>query len=310
MDECNYLTGQYQGELYLKEQLESILSQTYKNWTLLISDDGSSDNTLTIIEQFKHRCTQTVDVISGPSQGPTKNFFNLINNASTEKGALYAYCDQDDVWYPNKLSRAVGHYEALPNLLPSQAYLYCGRTQVVNHTLAHLGFGSVPRKPLGFGNALLQNVAGGNTMLFNSSVLKTLQKINPQYSVLHDWTTYQVATGIGGIVYFDYQPTVAYRQHENNVVGAVIGWFTLFEKLKSTHSGQHREWAKQTLKTMSGISECLSPQSRKILASYDQTVHHPNWERRIEPFIRKKIWHQKFAGLIVYFFIALFCKDK
>jgi glycosyltransferase involved in cell wall biosynthesis len=213
------LLATYNGAQFLTEQLESIARQTHSAWTLTISDDGSTDNTLALVAEFAARITQPLTVLQGPRQkSSTRNFCHLIQNApDAESSDLYAFCDQDDVWLDNKLERAVEWHEQQQT---HAVRLYCSRTQFVDEQLNPIGLSPGIQRPPSFGNALVQNIASGNTMVFNQAVLKGLQKVRPEHSVWHDWTTYLVATALGGLVHFQDSPSLLYRQHQRNVVGS------------------------------------------------------------------------------------------
>lgn len=213
------LLATYNGAQFLTEQLDSIAQQTHSAWTLTISDDGSTDNTLALVAEFAARITQPLTVLQGPRQkSSTRNFCHLIQNAPAAGASdLYAFCDQDDVWLDNKLERAVQWHAQEQS---HAVRLYCSRTQFVDEQLKPIGLSPGIQRPPSFGNALVQNIASGNTMVFNQAVLKGLQKVRPEHSVWHDWTTYLVATGLGGLVHFQDSPSLLYRQHQRNVVGS------------------------------------------------------------------------------------------
>jgi len=132
------LLATYNGSSYLAEQLQSIGRQTHSNWTLTVSDDGSTDDTLAIVHRFSEQVNQPVFLLQGPRQGSsTKNFCHLLVHAPTENSQdLYAFCDQDDVWHDNKLQRAVHFHSQHPN---QSLRLYCARTQFVNELLKPIG---------------------------------------------------------------------------------------------------------------------------------------------------------------------------
>lgn len=234
------LLATYNGAKHLPEQLESLARQTHWDWTLLVSDDGSSDETLHIVEQFSKRMAQKVQVLHGPCLGSsTRNFFHLIQQAPTNAPQdLYAFCDQDDVWHDNKLERAV-HWHALQS---HPVRLYCGRTQLVNEQLQPIGLSRGIQRPPSFGNALVQNIASGNTMVFSHDVLLAQQRIRPEHSVWHDWTTYLVTTALGGMVTFEDLPSLLYRQHADNVIGSNDGLIAQFRRLQPLFQGCYKNW--------------------------------------------------------------------
>jgi len=164
------LLATYNGARYLAEQLESIARQTHSAWTLTVSDDGSTDDTLDIVQRFATQVTQPVSLLQGPKEGSsTANFCHLVAQAPTDNVQdLYAFCDQDDVWHDDKLQRAVQWHAQHPS---QSVRLYCGRTQYVNEQLQPIGLSPSIKRPPSFGNALVQNIASGNTMVFSHAVL-------------------------------------------------------------------------------------------------------------------------------------------
>jgi glycosyltransferase involved in cell wall biosynthesis len=285
------LLASYQGEAYLAQQLESIAAQTYSAWQLWVSDDGSTDTTREIVAHFASQVPQTVVILDGPCKGVTQNFFHLVNTVSLDNpNSLYAFCDQDDVWLPQKIARAVAQYQSQ---IPSdeQPYLYCGRTEIVDADLRRLGYSAIPKRPLGFGNALLQNIAGGNTMVFNSDLLKILRHINPLHSVWHDWSAYLVATGCGGIVYFDNEASILYRQHTLNAVGAEDTLFGQLKKLKHFLCGSHRLRGDQHAQSIEDFSKYLHSQPKQQHALFSE-ARHASIFRRLLFIHQANLWHQ------------------
>lgn len=293
----NILLATYQGQAYLAQQLESLRTQSYINWRLYVSDDGSTDGTERIVAEFARSAPQRVSFCRGPGKGATHNFFHLMNTVETGNSSdLYAFCDQDDVWMPDKLANAVAHYAA-QTLEVSQPYLYCSRTRIVNSQLVELGLTPAPRKPLGFGNALLQNVASGNTMVFNSALFKIMRDIDPQDSVLHDWTAYQAVTGCGGVMHFSEQPSLFYRQHVANVVGSNTGFASRMRRLRFLLQGGYKGWSLQTIRAMRQIEPRLAPANRVLLNRFEEVRQKSNPLRRLSILNGKQIWRQtRFGG--------------
>lgn len=292
----NILLATFQGEAFLKAQLHSLAAQTYTRWKLHVSDDGSSDQTVQIVTEFASSCQQSVLFCSGPGKGATHNFFHLINFVSSDDPTnLYAFCDQDDVWMPDKLASAVAQH-ASQILGLNQPWLYCSRTSIVDEQLVTRCLSPVPRNQLGFGNALLQNIASGNTMVFNQALLHILQSINPQHSVLHDWTSYQAATGCGGIVYFDQRVTVQYRQHAANVVGSNSGLLNQMRRLRFLLRGGYKDWSRLTINAMQQISPHLTTRNLATLREFETIRSIPNPCNRLLLAVRGKFWRQSRLG--------------
>lgn len=302
------LLASYQGGPYLRAQLDSIAAQTHPNWSLTISDDGSTDNTVEVCRRFaQEHPAKDIQILKGPCQRSTANFFHLMHMAaSQESSGLYAFCDQDDVWLPEKLERAVQALGSL-QVTAHQPVLYCARWQQVTVDLKPLGLSPLPRKPLGFGNALLQNVASGNTMVFNKALLLLLVRIQPSHAVWHDWAAYLTVTGCGGHLFFDPEPCLLYRQHPSNLVGAQDSALDKLHRLRLIAQGRYREWGDRTEEAMNDIEPCLSQQAREQLHTFRCMRRETSAWRRVRAGLRSGLWRQTFAGKMTLI-LALACK--
>ena len=299
------LLATYQGEAFLKQQLDSLTGQSYTNWHLHISDDASTDSTLQIIAEFIKGTSQVVTVYDGPCKGVTYNFFHLINTVASHPADLYAFCDQDDVWLPDKLRDAVAHFQN-QTLATNQLYLYCTRTNIVDSQLGYLGLSAVPRKRLGFGNALVQNIASGNTMVFNNSLLETLRLVDLQYSVLHDWTAYQVVTGCGGVIHFSDKPSLLYRQHSQNLVGSNNSIRARFKRFRFLLQGGYRRWSLQTICAMHKLRPVLAPENAQLLHLFESAHQKPDVTQRLSLLKNRLLWRQTRLGQASLLFALIF----
>lgn len=212
MKKVQILLSTYNGEKYIKQQLNSILNQTYQNISILVRDDGSTDNTVKILNTYKNK--GLIDFYIGENLGVSGSFFDLIKNAP--ESDYYSFADQDDVWILDKINIAVGFL----NKESEHEYLvYGSQINVVDDNLNFLHKGKKIKK-LSFSNSLIENVMGGLTMVFNKKTLKRLQKIKYSKDIfLHDWYLFILGNCFGKIIY-DETCTVFYRQHENNSIGA------------------------------------------------------------------------------------------
>lgn len=297
----------FEGERYLQAQLDSIAQQTHADWTLSISDDGSTDTTVGICEAFARNHPDRVRIFQGPRKGATANFFHLIACVSDDRGSdCYAFSDQDDVWFPHKLSSALTSLGQLHQSL-GQPLLYCGRTQVVTEDLEPIGLSPMPPKPLGFGNALVQNVVHGNTMVFNASLLQLLRQVKPANAVLHDWTAYLAVTGCDGKIQFDPEPCLAYRQHAGNVVGSAHGWRDKLSRIAMIFQGQYRQWGDQTEAILDDLAPHLSAPALAQAQKFRSMRNAASPWSRIKAGWQSGIWRQTRSGELSLF-IALACK--
>ncbi len=214
------LLSTYNGEQYLDAQLESLLRQTLADWVLYWRDDGSTDGTVAMMRAFMAgtgagRCHA---VASPPGRlGPTSSFMALLREAVLTDAGLdaVAFADQDDVWLPQKLELAVA---ALRD--DRRPTLYCSRQILVDKALQRIGLSATPRRPLQFPAALTQNIATGCTVVLNPAAARLVAGSHPPAATLHDWWSYLVVSAHGGRLVADTTPTVLYRQHGGNAVGA------------------------------------------------------------------------------------------
>jgi glycosyltransferase involved in cell wall biosynthesis len=191
--------------------LESVLSQEDVNVRLHVRDDGSTDGTRQTVAQLARSGELAADL--GTHLGPWRSYFHLLSSTIIE-GAYVAFCDQDDLWLPGKLARAVSFLEGSPGR-PS---MYCGRLTVTDLNLKAVGLSPVPRRPLSLANALVENVALGPTIVINARGRDLVAGKLPDYAVMHDAWLYLVFSSLGQILY-DIQPHLLYRVHERNHLG-------------------------------------------------------------------------------------------
>ncbi len=291
----------YNGASYLQEQLDSIRAQKYENWHLYVSDDGSQDATLDILNRFGLEANR-IRIFQGPKNGFCQNFLSLICNDPIEAD-YYALSDQDDIWHGDKLARAVATLSNISREIPA---LYCSRTKLVDERNLEMGLSPLFRRTPGFRNALVQNIAGGNTMVFNHAARKLIRKaglnINP---VVHDWFLYMVISGCGGVVIYDPVPGLRYRQHAANLIGENSGIIAKFNRFGLMLSGRHRQWNTRNIEALSNLHEKLTPENRSI---YDEFSHFRNaslWGRLVGLY-RTGLYRQTFAGNITLWLTALF----
>lgn len=249
------LMSTYNGSQYIREQLASIYSQKGVSCSLLVRDDGSSDDTCSILDNEKRNGRLTW--YSGPNLGPAMSFFDLLKNAP--KSDYYAFADQDDVWLDDKLKSAVdkiGHNGEHPAL-------YFCQTQLVDKNLNHLD--SVRINPmLTYGEALAYQFIGGCTMVFNDALRRVLVQYTPNYMRMHDIWIYDVALAVGASVYFDPVPHILYRQHGDNTVGQLdsraFRWRARMDRMR--HEGHIRSRIASEL--YKGFKDVMLPENRRL----------------------------------------------
>lgn len=247
----------YQGEKYLAAQLDSFAAQTFPSWKLWVSDDGSTDATLDELKAFaeRHKPGQ-VTLQAGPRKGFVKNFMSLICEP-TLHADYYALSDQDDIWHPDKLERALKWLRDVPQGQPA---LYCTRTELVDGAGQPIGFSPLFTRPPAFANALMQNVAGGNTMVMNNAARDLLLEAGADIDVVaHDWWIYIVVSACGGCVHYDSEPSLRYRQHGDNLIGANAGLSARLLRIKMLFEGHLKMWTNQHIQALSPLLPKLTP---------------------------------------------------
>lgn len=263
----------YHGEHYLAEQLDSFATQTHTNWEVWASDDASVDQTLDILKSYQSAWgSEKLSIKAGPQKGFAANFLSLLCNPCIEAD-FYAFSDQDDVWDEKKLSAALSLLGEVPSEIPA---LYCGRTLLVDEQNKEIGLSPLFSRPPCFANALLQNIGGGNTMVFNRSARNLVAVAGSQLNVIsHDWWTYMVVTGCGGKVFYDPVPHVRYRQHINNLAGANQGLSASLVRLKKILHGRYRGWLDINMAALDTIKSKLTAENRIILDSFSRARKKP-----------------------------------
>ena len=223
------LMSTYNGEKFIKEQVDSILNQTI-HVHITVRDDGSKDSTVNILRGY-----EGVNVIEGQNKGSTESFLTLIELAPNAD--YYAFSDQDDVWDMDKLEIAIKALEEYKNR-PS---VYSGNTRLVDGEVKFIKNETLnPVTTLG--SAITKNYATGCTVVFNSKLMDKLKMCHPVGIPFHDWWVNLVCLSVGGVSIYDVTPHMSYRQHSNNVVGGNDNaWKKWCSRLKKLRKPYHRE---------------------------------------------------------------------
>jgi hypothetical protein len=209
------------GQAFLPDFLDSLLGQTHLDWQLYWRDDGSSDATVAILRDFAAgpgagRCAAIADPAG--RLGITRSFLTLLRTVTgAHSPPLIAFADQDDVWLPEKLARGVA---ALARLPPARPALYCARQILVGTGLERLGVSASITHAPGFLPALTSNIATGCTVMMNQAAACLVAESRVPPDSVHDWWCYLLVAAAGGEIVADSTPTVLYRQHAGNAIGA------------------------------------------------------------------------------------------
>ena len=260
------LMGVYNGESDLPEQLRSIAAQSHSNWQLLASDDASTDESRALIEAFAG--AHDALCLDGPCTGASSNFLSLIRRARDHAppGHWLAFSDQDDIWLPDRLERG------LTALAPfgRTPVLYCSRTWITDAACRTRRLSAPRPRPPSFRNALVQNIAAGNTILLNPAAAELVEAAAHEVDkvVVHDWWIYQLVTAAGGQVVHDDAPTLLYRQHDDNQIGANDQLRARLRRIRQLLRGDFRDWNTVNIAALRASAPRLAPEHRALLEAF------------------------------------------
>lgn len=206
------LLSTWNGAKWLEPQLASLAAQTGVATRVIARDDGSTDDTCAILARHADRWPDLAGIAPSPNLGPAGSFLRLLRDAPADAD-FYAFCDQDDVWMPDKLARAVA-------MLANQTgpAIYCSAVSCVAADMTPLGVPE-PYRDTDFQTILFENIATGCTIVLNPAARALINAHPPSRGVvMHDWWVTLVIAALGRVIY-DPEPSLFYRQHGGNSVG-------------------------------------------------------------------------------------------
>ncbi len=219
MQNIQLLLSTYNGEKYLREQLDSFTKlNNFEAVKVLIRDDGSTDGTVAILKEYEEK--YGFELILGENLGLADSMFELMSRCDMEC-EYFSFSDQDDVWLPNKLERAVAALEKEPADTP---VLYSCCSSLTDDQLNIFGQTAVPKREISFYSAMIQNVCPGHTQVCNRAMLELVRSRYSGKIFMIDFWFYMVATALGKVV-FDIECTTLYRQHGKNTLGYETSFF-------------------------------------------------------------------------------------
>lgn len=219
------LMATYNGECYLSEQIDSLLAQTSQNWHLYVHDDGSKDRTVSIVKKYIGEHPEKITLLEYPPQGgPCRNFLSMLERV---EASYYMFCDQDDVWLPEKVSQSLDAMTDEESVNPHKGVVVFTDLSVVDEHLDVIFVsmweysGLYPQYIRTFSDAGGHTVlATGCTMLFNQQAKESCLRFESSKAVMHDIWLCLCTLGLGGILHGINKPLVLYRQHGNNFFGS------------------------------------------------------------------------------------------
>lgn len=299
--EVSILLATYNGAGFLDEQLRSISVQTHAHWKIVVADDGSTDDTVEILERFARENPGKLELLFRDRVGSARgNFFRLIQHVAPS--AYYAFCDQDDIWVPEKLAVLVNECRLLEERFTAVApLLVYSDLSVVNENLKVVSssfmqyIAAIPARTT-LGSLLVENHIPGCAMLFNQALKQLLDSYDGSLDdiTMHDWWVALIAAALGRIEFVD-RSLVLYRQHSSNTLGVVNRRGVRFALAKLLASGDEvsRVRRQGALFAQAYGGRVSAPESELLRAF--SSLEDGHWIRRALTSVRYGILKQTFA---------------
>lgn len=218
------LMAVYNGEKYLSEQIESILSQNEGDWRLIICDDRSSDSSFAIAEEYARKYPEKILCYRNeePSGSAQANFMGMLRSSEAD---YIMFSDHDDVWLPNKISLTLNKMKELEKKYSDAPLLVHGELEITDSSLNVLSrsftkYQGLDPKLRSLGRLLVQNNVTGCTVMINRRLAELVRNVPAEKMLMHDWWIALAAAAFGEIGFVD-EPVIKYRQHGGNQLGAV-----------------------------------------------------------------------------------------
>jgi rhamnosyltransferase len=304
------LMAVYNGEKYIKKQLDSLLNQTYENWKLIVRDDGSEDNSVKIIQSYASRFQNISLVINiTGNKGPCSNFSALFDLAVNDKSVNYImFCDQDDVWKPEKIERSVSVIIGQEQQFKNQPVLVYSDLELTDDNDNRIKGSLKLKHKIELRTLMSFNYVYGCTMIMNRQLMDKIGHI-PAAAVNHDYWVALVASIYKS--HFIDDKLIRYRQHNSNVSGNIAGNNRWSSRIKRQFIAPQKEINKfrsilQTLKLFyNNYKNELSISSKNMMLRYLNSFHH-NRFYVCYVIISNKIFRRGFIQSLAAFYQVLF----
>lgn len=285
MATVDILMATYNGERYVREQIESIQAQTFEDWRLLVSDDCSTDGTFAVVEDMASKDSRIMVLPSKMSFGSAKaNFIHLLSMVD----APYAmFCDQDDVWLPEKIERQVAAIIELEKNEGSDLPLAVFSDSIVTDSLLNvtedsfLAMNTVMPFQARLENQLVENAVPGNCLLINGALATIMSSLpNCEHIVMHDWATLIVALALGKVCAIE-KGLLLYRQHSNNAAGVANRkrFSFLLGKMLGRPRSSFRASSDQARVIVDWLGDSLPSRSIEPMRAWGEIYSHSKLER-------------------------------
>ncbi len=274
------LLATYNGEKYLAEQLDSLLNQSFQNWCLYVHDDGSKDKTVSILQEYAARYPDKIILIDAPSTGGAKNNFLFLLNVVD--APYFMFCDQDDIWLPEKIEKTYRWMKAVeqdkPALVFTDLRVVDQDGKVIAPRMSE--YQKLNMKKSRAEDFLAENVVTGCTVMINRQLADLARRAtDPSKIIMHDWWMAIVAARFGVISCLD-EPLILYRQHGINNIGAKkLGKDYVIDRL--THGKDVRNALEATRIQAKYVSDVFSLPPDDVIKQYGNIAEKKKLERQL-----------------------------
>lgn len=301
------LMATYNGERYLRDQVDSLLKQTYTKWELLILDDGSTDHTVDIIKEYQTICPNIFLDRKDTNEGSLRTFSELLRSALDKPYVMF--CDQDDYWLPDKIQLSLKRLREEENqsdeTIPLLLYTNLSYADHYLNPLAKEIRSPLPAKRL-FSRLMIQNRIWGCSMLMNNALLKLVQDI-PDEAENHDYWVALVASAFGKVIHLN-RPTLLYRQHAQNLSGQ-YNQDTTSNRLKRVVNKEfmrndlHKKY-RQLKAFLDRYESALDGEAKDLINGFLGCFEKRSLSNL--PFlIKKEIYRRSFLSSILYYYYLI-----
>ena len=305
------LLSSYNGEKYIEEQINSLIKQTYKNWNLLIRDDGSSDNSINIIKKFEKKYKRISLIKSSGNLGACKSFLQLVEYTKKQFNPEYImFCDQDDVWLKNKIQDSIDYMKEKEESQPDTPILISTNLTLVDKNLQSLErtyFELLDVNPNKTSLRLLIHrcTIAGCSCILNKSLIKRIYDI-PNKAIMHDYWIALIAASFGNIYRIN-ESSILYRQHDSNYTGVNIKtskkiYIILNFNLTRAQAHQNKLY-KQASSFLRIYNKELNEKNKKLFEQYI-SISKSNIFKRAWIIISNKFIEKRLLRLLRFIFFG------
>lgn len=282
----NIVMSTYNGEKYIREQMDSLLSQTYDNIEIYVRDDGSKDDTVRILKEYQEK--HAIHLIEGKNIGFSASFFEVL--AAAEDGEYWSFCDQDDIWFPEKVSLAV---EWMERQKQDKPLLYYSLSEMFDESGKILGIQEPPKGSLCFRRAMTGTFGVGFSMVINRQLRAEMLKCDPDQVHSHDWLAGAIALGFGKM-HVNHKICARYRRLDSSVtrisLSRKVRWAFSMLRDDGDVAERNREYIRV-------YRERLSPQKREIAELFN--IEKYSLKKSLKKAFYPKRWRPGISSEIV-----------